>query len=88
MDRISFLGEGTHDVEDEAPAGAGGVELLGEAAEVDAPVPQAGDNLDQVLQGPPEPVETPHDQRVAGLEAFHEPLELRSQAGHVGGVVV
>ena len=73
--------------EDELAAGGGGVDRLLEAAEPDPAVSQAGDGVDQVPQGPAEPVELPDDQGVAGAELVQELLEGGAVgAGAAGGL--
>jgi hypothetical protein len=52
-----------------------GVDRLLEAAEPDAAVGQAGDGVDQVVQGAAEAVQFPDDQGVAGAELVQELLE-------------
>jgi hypothetical protein len=52
-------------VEDQAPAGAGGVDALVEASEADASFLEGGDEVDEVPQGPRQAVEYPNDQGVA-----------------------
>jgi hypothetical protein len=57
-DQVTFkLGQRSEDVEDELAAGGGGVDGLLEAAEPNPAVGQAGDGVDQVPQGPAEPVQ-------------------------------
>jgi hypothetical protein len=51
-DEVSFeLGQRSEEVEDQASAGAGGVDPLVEAAEADAPLLEGGDDVDEVPQG-------------------------------------
>jgi len=45
------LGQGGEDVEDQPPAGGGGVQGLVQRAESDAAAAQLGDQADQVGQG-------------------------------------
>ncbi|GHD83310.1 hypothetical protein GCM10010336_74630 [Streptomyces goshikiensis] len=51
------LRERGEDVEDQAPAGRGGVERLMERREADAALSQAGDDGDEVLNRAAEPIE-------------------------------
>ena len=87
-DEVAFeLGQGREDVEDELAAGGGGVDGLLEAAEPDAAVGQAGDGVDQMPQGPAEPVEFPDDQGVAGAQLIQDLDEGGAVgAGAAGGL--
>jgi hypothetical protein len=51
-------------VKDQFTSGCGGVDVLGDALEADVSVVQAGDGLDEVVEGSSEPVEPPDDQGV------------------------
>jgi hypothetical protein len=71
----------------ELAAGSGGVDRLLETAEPDAALSQPGDGVDQMPQGPAEPVEFPDDQGVAGAELVQELREDRPvAAGAAGGL--
>jgi hypothetical protein len=87
-DQVAFeLGQGGEDVEDELAARGGGVDLLLQAAEPDLMLGHAGDGVEQVAQGPGEPVELPDDQGVAGAELVQDLLEDRAVgAGAAGGL--
>jgi hypothetical protein len=65
-DEVSFeLGQRTEEVEVQAPAGTGGVDALVEAAEADVAFLRVGHQIDEVPQGPGQPVESPNDESVA-----------------------
>ena len=71
-------------MEDQLPAGGGGVDVLGDALEANVPVVQAGDRLDEMGEGAAEPVESPDNQSVAGadvVEGFVEAYALLLSAG-------
>jgi hypothetical protein len=75
-DEVAFeLGQGGEHMKDELAARGGGVDGLLQAAEPDAAVGQAGDGVDQVTQRPPEAVEFPDDQGVAGAELVKDLFE-------------
>jgi hypothetical protein len=52
--------------------GISGADRFLEAAESDFAVGQAGDGVDQMPQGPAEPVEFPDDRSVAGAQLVQE----------------
>ena len=58
--------------------GGGGVELLGERAEVDILHPQPIDGAHHLDERAPEPVELPHHEHVLGSEIGQRRLELRA----------
>jgi hypothetical protein len=60
------LGEGAEDVEDERPAAGRRVDGQLQALEVHPAVAQSGDRLDEVPQRPPEVIEFPDREPVAG----------------------
>ena len=65
---------------DELAARGGGVDGLLQALEAHPAVAQAGDRLDEVLQRPPEAVELPDHELIAGPQIGQGPL----QAGPLG----
>ena len=71
------LDQGAHDVEQQPAAGGAGVDRLGDGAKCHAPLPQLGDDLDQMFQAAPEPVQPPDHQGVAGEQRLQELIELR-----------
>ena len=64
------------DVEDQPAAGSGGVECLVQALEAGALPAQRADDLDQVGQGPGQPVQARHDQGVAGPQVVQAGRQL------------
>jgi hypothetical protein len=73
------LSKRSKDVKDQFSSGCGGVDVLGDALEADVSVVQAGDGLDEVVEGSSEPVEPPDDQGVACpdvVEGFVQPGAL------------
>jgi hypothetical protein len=60
------LGQGGEHVEDELAPGSGGVDRLLQAMEPNPTLGKFRDRVDQMPQGPPEAVELPGDQGVAG----------------------
>jgi len=82
------LRQGGEDVEDELPAGAGGVDVFLQALESDAVFVKHVDRSYQLFQGPAEPVESPDNQGVAvphEIEGLGEPgPEGLGAAGLVG----
>jgi hypothetical protein len=72
-DEVAFeLGQGGKDVGNELAAGGGGVDRLLQAAKPDAALGQASDGVDEVSEGPAEPVGFPDDQGVAGAQLVQE----------------
>jgi hypothetical protein len=59
------LSERSEDMEDEFASRRGGIDRFGDRFEADLPVVEACDRLDEVLEGPAEPVKAPYDQGVA-----------------------
>jgi hypothetical protein len=74
------LGERGEDVEDQPPAGGGRVQGLVQALEPDALPAQRSNDLDQVCQGPRQPVQAGHHQGVAGPQV----IQAGRQLGPVG----
>ena len=62
-------------MEDELATRGGGVDRLLQAAEPDATIGQAGDGVDQMPQGPTEPIQLPDDQGVAGAQLVQDLLK-------------
>jgi hypothetical protein len=65
-------GDETEGHENKLAAGSGGVDGLLEAAEPDAAVSEAGDDVDQVAQGAAEAVQFPDDDGVAGAQLVRD----------------
>ena len=66
-DQVAFeLGQRPEDVEDELAAAGGGVDLLLQGLEADAPLLKQGDGVDEVAQGAAKSIQPPDDQGVAG----------------------
>lgn len=59
-------------MEHELAAGGCGVNILGERPEPDFAVRERSDGFDEVPQGSAEPVESPHDERVARPELVED----------------
>jgi hypothetical protein len=59
------LCQSAEDVEDQLPAGGRRVDRLSDRTESDPTSVQSGHGLDEVLQGPPQPIEPPDNDRVA-----------------------
>jgi hypothetical protein len=57
-------------VKDQPPLRGRSVEGFGQAAKSDAPQPRGFDGFDQLLHRPGQPIELPHDQRVAAAREF------------------
>jgi hypothetical protein len=75
-DQVAFqLGQGGEHMEDELPAGGGGVDRLLQAPEPDTTVGELTDGVDQVAQRAPEAVELPHHEGVARAQLVQELLE-------------
>ena len=73
------LSKRSKDVKDQFSSGCGGVDILGDALEAGVSVVQAGDGLDEVVEGSAEAVEPPDDQGVAVpdvVEGFVQPGAL------------
>ena len=64
-------------MEDELPAGTGGVKLLVETAKADASLLKDCDHLDELPQGSGQAVESPHDEGVPRAEAVKDLGQLR-----------
>src|SRR5947199_2597394 len=74
------FGQGPEDVEDELAAAARRVDGLLHALEAHPAVAQVGDRLDEVPQRPPEAIELPDHEPIAGPQVGQGPL----QAGPLG----
>ena len=70
------LRQRSEQVQLQRPGGRVGVDRLGQRPERDLALVQLADELDQVPKTSPEPVEAPHDQRVAGAEVVEASVEL------------
>jgi hypothetical protein len=81
------LGEGGKDVEDQPPAGGGGVELLVQGGEADLAALEVGDHGDEVFHGAAVPVEAGDDEGVAFGEEGMAGLKLGAQRGLAGLLV-
>jgi hypothetical protein len=79
------LSQGAEDVEDQLPAGGGGVDPLGQALEPNALLGQAGNGVDQVAEAAAEAVEPPDHEGVAGAELFESPVEAGAFRQGAGG---
>ena len=80
------LGQRPEDVEDEPTAGGGGVDLLGDHAEADAPRSRGANGLDELLAGTPQAVQALADDGVPLPQAAQdvgqdEPLGLGAAGG-------
>ena len=78
------LSKRSKDVKDQFSSGCGRVDVLGDALEADVSVVQAGDGLDEVVEGSAEAVEPPNDQGVAlpdVVDGFVEPYALCFRSG-------
>ena len=85
-DEVAFeLGQGGEDVEDQLAAGGGGVDCLLEAPEPDAALSQFGDGVDEMPEGPPEAVEFPDDQGIAGAQLVQDLLEHEAVGAGAAG---
>ena len=68
-DQIALeLRQGAEDIEHQHTSRRGGVDVFGERTEPDASRRQLADLLDQVAHRAAEPIELPHNQRVAGAQ--------------------
>jgi hypothetical protein len=81
------FGQGAEDVEDQATGRGGGVDAFSEGAEPDLAGREVGDGGDEMAQVPPEPVESPHDERVTGPKMIEHPVELRALLERAAGLV-
>ena len=72
-------------MEDQPPAWCAGVDLLSEADQGDAALLKVVHDVDQVPQGPSEPVQSPHDQAVAAPGALQRTRQTRSVLDRPGG---
>jgi hypothetical protein len=79
--------ERAEEVEDELSAGAGGVQLLVEAAKADAVLLETRDDLDEVPQGSSQTVESPDDQGIPRPEAVEGLGQLRTIGLSAGGAL-
>ena len=70
--------QGAKDMEEQASAGRGGVDGLGEGTEADSPFVQIFDGLDQLAHRARQPVKAPHDEGVAFPHPVERGLDLRS----------
>jgi hypothetical protein len=73
------LGKRSENVEDELLLGGGGIHRFGDRFEADPAVVEAGDRLDEVGEGPAQPIQTPDDQCVTWadvVESFVEAYTL------------
>jgi len=87
-DELPFeVGQRAEDREDEAPAGGGGVDGLGQGPEAHSPALELVDRGEQVRQGPAEPVQPPDDEGVAGQQPLEELGQLGSVVAGAGGDV-
>ena len=74
-------------MEDQLAAAGGGVDLLGEALEADAPLLQPSDRLYKVWERSPETIELPHDEGVPRADVAERLLETWPVGlGATGGV--
>ena len=71
-------------MEDQLPAGGGGVDRLGDALKPDLPIGKTGDRLDEVLEGAAQPVKAPDDQGVARANLAERLVEAHTP-GRKGG---
>lgn len=70
------LGERGEDVEDQAPAGGGGVEGFVQALKADLPFPKPADDGDQVLDRATEPFQGRDDKGVPGAQVVQRGPQL------------
>lgn len=70
------FGDGRKDVEHEPPAGAGGVDRLGEHPKADLAFRGIFGRLHELPDGTREPVELPHRQRIAGTQIVERRFQL------------
>jgi hypothetical protein len=79
------LRQGAEDVEDQFVRRGGRVDLLGQAFEPDSPLVELGDELDQILQRAPEPIQPPDDEDIAFakiVEGLLQPWLVAARATH------
>ncbi len=77
LDEVPFeLRQRGEDVEHEPATGRGGVDGLLQGPEPDAALGESVQLIDEVPDGPTEPVESPDDESVAGAELVEELVEL------------
>ena len=82
------LGQAGHHVEEESAAGGAGVNVVGQAFELDALFLELGHQVDQVLDAAAEAVEFPNDQGVAGAENFQSSSQARPVAAAAAELVL
>jgi hypothetical protein len=81
------LGQGAKDVENETAGWGGCVDALRERAEADLAGREIRDDGDQVAQVPPQPVQSPHGERVTGPEVIEHLVEFRARVEGATGLV-
>ena len=74
-------------MEDQPAAGCAGVDLFGEADQGDAALLEVAYDVDEVPQGPSEPVQPPHHQAVGGSGALQRTRQPRTVLDRPGGMV-
>src|SRR5690242_4885599 len=82
------LRQSPEDVEQELTLWGGGVDLLGQGAEGDARVLEAGHRGEEMRQGAPEAVELPDDQAVAGTQEGQRRGEAGTIIAAAAGVIL
>jgi hypothetical protein len=79
------LRDGSQDGVQHPPGGRGGVDVVGEGAEGDLALPERLGHVEEMPERPPEAIELPDHQRIAGADGGEGFIQPRPRAKRPGG---